>query len=135
MFLDNLRQDIRFALRSYAKAPSFAIAILATLALGIGASTAIFSMVNGIILRPLPFPEPDRLIFANELNPNGIGMSVSWPNFLDWRAWARSFDGLASSRNELLSVTTYLHSLVRAKLELTGVGYAWAPRWLEGLIG
>src|SRR5258705_4610759 len=101
MSLDNLFQDVRYAVRSYAKAPSFAIAILATLALGIGASTAIFSMVNGIILRPLPFPEPDRLIFANELNPNGIGMSVSWPNFLDWRARARSFDGLASSRNEL----------------------------------
>ena len=105
MSIDNLLQDVRYAVRSYAKAPSFAIAILATLALGIGASTAIFSMVNGIILRPLPFPEPDRLIFANELNPNGIGMSVSWPNFLDWRVRTRAFDGLASSRSELLMLT------------------------------
>jgi putative ABC transport system permease protein len=105
MFRDALRQDLRYALRSYAKTPSFTLAILATLALGIGASTAIFSMVNAIILRPLPFPEPDRLIFANELNPSGIGMSVSWPNFLDWRARARSFDALASSRNEQLMLT------------------------------
>ena len=105
MLLDALRQDLRYALRSYAKTPSFTLVILTTLALGIGASTAIFSMVNAIILRPLPFPDPDRLIFANELNPNGTGMSVSWPNFLDWRARARSFDGLASSRNELLMLT------------------------------
>lgn len=105
MFLDNLRQDVRYAFRSYARAPSFTLVILTTLALGIGASTAIFSMVNAIILRPLPFPEPDRLIFANELNPNGTGMSVSWPNFLDWRSRARSFDGLASSRNEQLMLT------------------------------
>jgi putative ABC transport system permease protein len=105
MFLDNLRQDLRFALRSYAKAPSFTLAILTTLALGIGASTAIFSMVNAIILRPLPFPDPDRLVFASELSPDGSSMSVSWPNYLDWRARARSFEGLASSRNELLMLT------------------------------
>ena len=66
--IDNLTQDVRYAVRSYLKAPSFAIAILATLALGIGASTAIFSMVNGILLRPLPLPDPDRLVFATEIN-------------------------------------------------------------------
>ena len=58
--LDNLRQDIRFAWRSYAKAPAFTALVALTLALGIGASTAIFSIVNGILLRPLPFPEPER---------------------------------------------------------------------------
>jgi len=56
MSFDHLVQDVRYAVRSYAKAPSFTLTILLTLALGIGASTAIFSMVNGIILRPLPFP-------------------------------------------------------------------------------
>ena len=65
MFLDNLRQDVRFGLRSYFKSPGFALVILATLALGIGASTAIFSMVNAILLRPLPLPDPDRLAYAN----------------------------------------------------------------------
>jgi hypothetical protein len=105
MFADALRQDLRYALRSYAKTPAFTLAILATLALGIGASTAIFSMVNAIILRPLPFPDPDRLVFANEANPNGSGMSVSWPNYCDWRARSRSFEGLASSRRELVMLT------------------------------
>jgi len=103
--LDRLWQDVRYALRSYAKAPTFAVVLLTTLALGIGASTAIFSMVNGIILRPLSLPEPERLVFANELSGNGGSMSVSWPNYLDWRARAQSFTGLASSRNELLTLT------------------------------
>src|SRR6185295_4398593 len=102
---DTLRQDVRHALRSLAKAPAFAIVILTTLALGIGASTAIFSLVNGVLLRPLPLHEPDRLVFVNELGPTGASISVSWPNYLDWRARARAFDGLASSRTELLSLT------------------------------
>jgi hypothetical protein len=68
MFLDTLRQDARFAVRTYAKAPAFTCAILATLALGIGASTAIFSLVDGILLQPLPLPDPDGLVYANEIN-------------------------------------------------------------------
>ncbi len=105
MPLDNLRQDLRFAIRSYAKAPSFTLAILATLALGIGASTAIFSMVNGILLRPLPLPDADRLVYANELAREGGQISVSWPNFLDWRARAHSVQSLALSRDEPLTLT------------------------------
>jgi putative ABC transport system permease protein len=105
MFLDNLAQDLRYTIRSYAKTPSFSIAILATLALGIGASTAIFSMVNGILLRPLPLPDSDRLVYANELNRSGTQISVSWPNFVDWRSRAHSFQGLASSREEPLTLT------------------------------
>ena len=62
MLLESIWQDLRYATRSYAKAPTFTIIMLTTLALGIGASTAIFSMVNGIVLRPLPFTDPDRLI-------------------------------------------------------------------------
>ena len=107
MFIDNLRQDVRYAVRSYAKAPSFTVAILTTLALGIGASTAIFSMVNGILFRPLPLPAPDRLVFATEVNAQSksTSISVSWPNYLDWRARAHSFQDLASNREEPLTLT------------------------------
>jgi len=107
MSFDNLRQDLRYAVRSYAKAPSFALTILLTLALGIGASTAIFSMVNGILLRPLPLPDPDTLMYANEINTNmdRRTMSVSWPNYLDWRARATSFSALALTREEPLTLT------------------------------
>ena len=79
--------------------------MLTTLALGIGASTAIFSLVNGILLRPLPFPDADRLVFADEVKPNGDHMSVSWPNFLDWRARQHVFASLAASRAELQMLT------------------------------
>jgi putative ABC transport system permease protein len=105
MFLDNLRNDLRYAVRSYAKAPSFTLIILTTLALGIGASTAIFSMVNGILLQPLPLPDPDRLVYANEVNGKGVIISVAWPNYVDWRARAQSFESLANSRDEPFTLT------------------------------
>jgi putative ABC transport system permease protein len=95
---DRLAQDLRYTLRSLAKTPTFSAIVIVTLALGIGASTAIFSAVNGILLRPLALPEPDRLLWINETGPEGSVISVSWPNFLDWRARARSFSGLAASR-------------------------------------
>ena len=105
MFLDNLRNDLRYAVRSYAKAPAFTVIILTTLALGIGASTAIFSMVNGILLQPLPLPDPDRLVYANEVNGKGVVISMAWPNYVDWRARAQSFQSLANSRDEPYTLT------------------------------
>ena len=105
MFLDNLRNDLRYAVRSYAKAPAFTLIILTTLALGIGASTAIFSMVNGILLQPLPLPDPDRLVYANEVNGKGVVISLAWPNYVDWRARAQSFQSLANSRDEPYTLT------------------------------
>jgi putative ABC transport system permease protein len=105
MALDTLWQDTRYAIRGYVRAPGFTAVVLVTLALGIGASTAIFSLVNGILLRPLPFPEADNLVFADEVKPNGDHMSVSWPNFLDWRERQHVFSSLAASRNELQMLT------------------------------
>jgi len=107
MSIDNLLQDVRYAIRSYAKAPSFTLTILTTLALGIGASTAIFSMVNGILLRPLPLPDPDALVYVNEVNASQRErvISIAWPNYLDWRARSQSFTALALNREEPLTPT------------------------------
>src|SRR5437588_5193894 len=90
--------DLKFAFRQLLKNPGFTAAAVLPLALGIGASTAIFSAVNGILLRPLPFNEPDRLLWINEVTPDGRPMSVAWPNYLDWRARTHSFERLAASR-------------------------------------
>ncbi|HEV2841714.1 MAG TPA: ABC transporter permease [Chthoniobacterales bacterium] len=92
--------ELRYALRMLMKAPAFTVIAIFALALGIGANTAIFSVVNAVLLRPLPYPEPDRLVVLRERNstfPNG---SVSYPNFLDWRAGQRSFTDLALTRRE-----------------------------------
>jgi putative ABC transport system permease protein len=109
MRLESFWQDLRYAVRSYTKTPSFTLAVTLTLALGIGVSTAIFSMVNGILLRPLPLPDPDTLVYANEVSTSGGGrartISVAWPNYLDWRDRARSFSALALSRDEPATLT------------------------------
>jgi putative ABC transport system permease protein len=105
LMLDHLRQDCRFAWRAYRKAPGFTLLVIFTLALGIGASTAIFSIVNGVLLRPLPLGDPDRLLLINESNHRGDTISVSWMNYLDWRERARSFDALAASRPATLVLT------------------------------
>jgi len=94
-----LLQDLRFGLRTLRKSPAFTVIAVLTLALGIGANTAIFSIVNAVLLQPLPFADPDRLVVLSEQMPNtGERMSISLPSFLDWRAEARSFDGLAGYR-------------------------------------
>jgi putative ABC transport system permease protein len=105
MIVESLWADLKYAARSFAKTPSFTLAVVATLALGIGASTAIFSMVNGILLQPLPLREPHRLVYINELSPTGNRMSVSWPSYLDWTTRMRSVSAMANSREEALTLT------------------------------
>src|SRR5215831_6799006 len=90
-----LRQDLRYGFRTLRKNPGFACVALITLALAIGANTAIFSVVYGALLRPLPYADPDRLIVLNETHPRIGTISVSYPNFLDWRAQNHVFSGMA----------------------------------------
>lgn len=94
--MESLGQDLRFAARTLRKSPGFTMAALLTLAVGIGASTAIFSMLNAVVLRPLPFAEPDRLMFLLEQDRDGDRMGIAWPSFLDWRRELKSFDSLAA---------------------------------------
>ena len=86
--------DFRYAVRALAHAPAFAAIAVATLALGIGANTAIFSVINGVLLKPLPYRDAARIARLNEGRPN-FQLNVSYPNFLDWRERARSFEEMA----------------------------------------
>ncbi len=94
-----LWQDLRYGARMLLKSPGFTLIVLLTLSLGIGANTAIFSVVNTVMLRQLPFPNPDRLVRLNESNPERgwPTFSVSHPNFLDWRARNQTFEALAAT--------------------------------------
>ena len=105
--MDTLLQDLKYALRNLFRHPAFALTAIVTLALGIGATTAMFSVVNAIILRPLPFPEADRMVaVANLWTKSGVrATTVSAPDFYDWKAQSRSFDALAYFAGGETSVT------------------------------
>jgi putative ABC transport system permease protein len=92
-------RDVRFAMRQLVKSPGFSIVAVLTLALGIGSSSAIFSVVNGVLLRPLPYPDADRLVRVHELVPNYGRFSVAPATFLDWRQQNTSFDQIAAYTN------------------------------------
>ena len=98
-------QDLRYGLRVLLKSPGFAIVAILTLALGIGANAAMFSLVNGVLLRGLPFPEPDRLVVIYSKAPQFDHMSSSYPNFEDWRQQSRSFSGMAAIRTDSFNLT------------------------------
>src|SRR5690349_20963300 len=96
--VDNLVRDVSYSVRVLLKSYAFTIVVVLTLALGIGANTAIFSFANGILLRPLPYPQSDRLAVLDELSvkEGNRPIGVSYPNFLDWREQNKVFDGIAS---------------------------------------
>ncbi len=91
--------DLRFALRQLRKSPGFTVIAVLTLALGIGANTAIFSVVNHVLLRPLPYPQPERLVHLNEV-VDGTDTAIALPDYLDWCKDSKSFEHLALSRLE-----------------------------------
>ena len=97
-WIETLVQDLRYAGRLLRNSPGFTIVVVATLALGIGANTAIFSVVNGVLLNPLPYWEPDQLVAIYSATSEGDRGISSYPNFLDWARDNRSFSALAAYR-------------------------------------
>ncbi len=101
-----LWQDVRYGVRMLLKRPGFTVAAVISLALGIGACTAIFSVVDAVLLRSLPYTEPDRIVQLHELSSKGTEMRVADPNFQDVRARSRSFESLAQYTGEVVMTVT-----------------------------
>src|SRR5215472_11952236 len=103
--LETLLQDARYGLRTMRRSPGFTLVAVLTLTLGIGANTAIFSVVNGVLLNPLPYPQPEQLVALHESKVNFARGSISYPNFRDWQKDNHTFSAIAISRGYAFSLT------------------------------
>ncbi len=103
--MQTVLQDLRYGARTLLKKPEFTLIAVITLALGIGANTAIFSIVNAVLLRPLPYAESHRLVSMTEQHEQIPTRWVSYPNFLDWRARSQSFEAMATIRGWQMTMT------------------------------
>jgi len=106
--MNTLLQDLRFSLRMLLKKPGFTLVVVLALALGIGANTAIFSVVNTILLRPLPYKNSDRLIWLRETNPSADikEETLSPPNYLDWKTQSQSFEDMGAFASTRVTLTS-----------------------------
>ena len=103
--MDTLLQDVRYSFRLLRKTPVATFAIVATLALAIGANTAILSVLNATVLRPLPFRDPSRLVYITSVRPERSDAAFSLPEFLDYRRETRSLEALAAYANWSANLT------------------------------
>ena len=115
--------DLKFALRQLRKSPGFAAIAIITLALGIGANTAIFSVINAVLLRPLPYPQPNRLVLIRERTNIFDSGSVSLSNYLDWRANQRGFTDLALFRRDDTNLSGATSDVEAERVSLGRVTY------------
>lgn len=121
--LENLFLDFRYALRALYKDPRFALTAILALTLGIGANTALFSIVNAVLLRPLPYPHPEQLVTLRESKPNFATGSISFPNFLDWRKDNRAFASMAIMRGGRTLTLTGLGDAEQVNAMLLSSGF------------
>jgi predicted permease len=103
--MTGLPQDLRYAIRQFLKTPGLTAVVVITIALGVGANTALFSVVNGVLLNPLPYPQPEQLVALRESKANFEFGSIPYPNFRDWRKDNRTFSSMAVWRNSAFSLT------------------------------
>lgn len=122
--LESFLQDLRYASRKLSNNLGFALLAVLTLALGIGATTAVFSVINGVLLQPLPYPESDKIVAIAERAKRGGEMSVADPNFVDLRNQADSFDGLAAYG---VAPTTVVGADVPVRVQVASVSADFFP--------
>jgi predicted permease len=103
--MNGFLQDLRSALRQFIKMPGLTAIVVITIAIGVGANTALFSVVNGVLLNPLPYPNPEQLITLHESKANFETGSISYPNFRDWQKDNRTFSAMAIARDYAFSLT------------------------------
>src|ERR1700722_3083317 len=103
--MTTLLQDVRYAIRMLLKSPGFAAIAVLTLALGIGANTALFSVVNGVLLNPLPYPHSEQLVAVYGKTPGFDQGPVVYLNFLDWQRATQTFSSMAIYRNQNYNVS------------------------------
>jgi putative ABC transport system permease protein len=102
--LDLLRQDLRYTRRTLSRAPGFALTAVVVAALGVGATTATFSITDHVLVRPLPFADPARLVMLWQGDEQGYRNEVSPLNYLDWKSMSGSFDGMAAYTNATVNL-------------------------------
>ena len=113
--------NVRYTFRQLRKSPAFMAVAVLTLALGIGANTAIFSVINAVLLAPLPYPQPDRIMTLNEFS-SGTNSAIAFPDYLDWRRDNTVFEALAISRRE----SRNLSGIADRQPERVGVAFVTA---------
>src|SRR3989454_12754663 len=96
MLIRNLAHDLRYALRALRRNPAFGIVAVLTIGLGVGVNTAVFSVIHAVLLNPLPFRDPDRLVMIWETHPEMPLLQAALPDFIDWQQQSRSFEGMAA---------------------------------------
>lgn len=119
--------DLRYAVRTLLRTPGYTLVALLTLVLGLGSNTAVFSLISGVLLAPLPYPQPDDLVVVREVNRRGGEMDVAWKNFTDWRSRTQAFSHLVafnSSEETVLGVA----QPVRARVAAVSEGFFDAMR-------
>ena len=102
--MDRMLSDLRYSIRTLRRTPAFSAVAVVTLALGIGATTAVYAVADGVLLRPFAYPHMDRLVLLHEINSTGQIMSISWPNFEDWRAQNEAFEEIGIYRGAAVSL-------------------------------
>ena len=116
-----LQQELRYALRQLRKSPAFTLTVVLMLALGIGANTTVFSVVDAVMLRPLPYAQPQQLVQVQSFESStAVGTNVSYPDFFDWRARNRSFSHLVSFNDTSFTLTG-----VQRAVHLDGEVVSW----------